>query len=182
MSLPVTFFTIRNWTEDLNISTPPLGETNWTSRSKKTKKRDPKRLYLNFSHMLALPLYLLKTNKKASRLPGAALLRCFPHILKSSDMNPQRKAASKRIKTALFQPWQAPAGLSALRHFGSASLSCWQSHWHQRHFSHTVRPLSAPRLPTRPNHLVWTTDCLAGWLYASHAPASDNKQEVICGA
>lgn len=129
----------------------------------------------------SLPFHLFKTNKNAGRLAKTAL-HCFLPLLKppSSDMSPRRKAASKkRIKTALFKPWQAPAGLSALRHFGSASLSCWQSHWHQRHFSHTERPLSAPRLPTRPNHLVWTTDCLAGGLYTSHAPVCNNKQEVI---
>lgn len=92
---------------------------------------------------------------------------------------PQRKAASqKRIKTGLFRSWRAPAGRSPRRHFGSASLSCWQSHWHQRHFSRTEQPLSAPRLPARPNHSVWTTHCLAGWLDASHAPVSHNKQEV----
>lgn len=170
-----------------SISTLPLG--NWILRSKKTRRTGLLECCwtpcFSFPSLYppppSLPFHLFKTNRNASRL-AKTVLRCFLPLLKppSSDMNPQRKAASKkRIKTALFKPWQAPAGLSALRHFGSASLSCWQSHWHQRHFSHTERPLSAPRLPTRPNHLVWTTDCLAGGLYTSHAPVCNNKQEVI---
>lgn len=69
--------------------------------------------------------------------------------------------SNKWMKTAQFEPWRAPAGLSALRHFGSASLSCWQSHWHQRHLRKTERPLSALRLPTRLQLSLPTTAWLA---------------------
>lgn len=162
----------------------------------KTKWGDPQTLFellpkgLPFFFFPSLPPSPPWNKKKnACRLAGAVAY-CIATPLPSPSrleaaypayhpFPPPKKGKKNGSKLPLFKPWQAPAGLSALRHFGSASLSCWQSHWHQRHFSHTVRPLSAPRLPARPNHLVWTTDCLAGWLYASHAPASDNKQEVI---